>query len=71
MHPLEAHIVTFFKILSVNLGKIPKDRVGSKRRPVASTVAAGAAARATDHFRPSPNRRTTGERGKLDIALTF
>jgi hypothetical protein len=34
------------------------------RRPVARTVAAGAAAWATDHFRPTPNRQPTGERGE-------
>jgi hypothetical protein len=58
----------FFSLYSVNnLDKIPKDRVGSRRRPVARTVAAGAAARATDHYRPSPKRRRTGEGGEAYI----
>jgi hypothetical protein len=68
MHPLEARIVTFSSLISVNLGKTPRDRVVSRRRPVARTVAAGAAARATDHYRPSPNRRSTGERGEASYS---
>jgi hypothetical protein len=58
-----------FNLFSVNLGKIPKDRVGSMRRPVARKVAAGAAARATDHFRPTPNRRPTGRREEASYSL--
>jgi hypothetical protein len=67
MHPLEAHIVTS-SLFSVNQGNILKHRVGSRRRPVARTVAAGTAARATHHYRPSPNRRPTGERGETSYS---
>jgi hypothetical protein len=58
-----------YQYILLNIGNI-----GNIMSRCGPHLAAGAAVRATDHFRPSPNRRPTGETGEAGYSpyiLTF